>query len=937
MPPKCLNSECTSTDKTLVEARRFVCAYYNLTFKPYRRVCTNCLEISIMHHNRIRSQFKSSQCILNDIPIVDDSVVLSDDEFEENDKIVKNITNIETIKKNIELVLEHVNPVLNDQNLTCKKFLTDMENKLSKEKQSINSIISSVNNDIQDIWSKMFSKNQTIYNHREEIEIVEPTNFEENDVIALGNELVKLPNDLPEEGIPRRRLLKQGDKVYAMQFSLLQPWFEAVIIAPVSEAYFSINFCNTSGEKILNYKNMAYLHVNKTQYPVGTRVIAKFNDTDESMTDNFYAGIVAEPPKTLNNFRYMIFFDDGYTQYVYHKDIRLVCRQSANVNEDVHENSKDFVKSYLDMYPERAMVKFNKKQLVRAEYDKKWYLTKVIDIDASLVQLKFLDFHYKHSEWMYRGSNRLHPIYSQKGKNKHGERIRNKLLANNNLNRSLNIPYVEIEYLGQSKEVDVSKQSQTVSNGDHGYIIKTDIPSTCPRPLAYKAHQCNHFCTLWVNYNESKTKYMHALTVPLHFGFQRSTIGTKVVYTTPCGCKITNLEEMYMYLKATDNQMTIDFFDFSSVLNPLAEYKNENYKAILDDVSYESEFRPISLVNNLNTSLPPLMTYMTKRKPMNGVNMNTDTKFLTCCDCTDNCEDKTKCSCWQLTYSGQHVLPRIYKDRDIGYIYKRLNNCVYTGIYECNSACKCSNTCLNRVVQQPIIHKLQVFLTEKKGWGIRTLNDIPKGSFVSTYVGYVYTEKDVENDSVTNGDEYLADLDYIETVEKIKEDYESDVVPPEDESNDELSSDEEFQPCSNVMKSMYGSEMALRRRNAHSANTETNGKHRLSKLNTEQTVETKHKSIRSYFDNDESVFILDAKIGGNIGRYFNHSCEPNLFIQNVFVDTHDVRFPWVACFALNFIPAGTELTWDYGYAVGSVDGKTLLCNCESKHCRKRLL
>jgi len=29
-----------------------------------------------------------------------------------------------------------------------------------------------------------------------------------------------------------------------------------------------------------------------------------------------------------------------------------------------------------------------------------------------------------------------------------------------------------------------------------------------------------------------------------------------------------------------------------------------------------------------------------------------------------------------------------------------------------------------------------------------------------------------------------------------------------------------------------------------------------------------------------------------------HSCDPNVFVQNVFVDTHDLRFPWVAFFAL---------------------------------------
>ena len=68
-----------------------------------------------------------------------------------------------------------------------------------------------------------------------------------------------------------------------------------------------------------------------------------------------------------------------------------------------------------------------------------------------------------------------------------------------------------------------------------------------------------------------------------------------------------------------------------------------------------------------------------------------------------------------------------------------------------------------------------------------------------------------------------------------------------------------------------------------------------------------------------------------------HSCEPNTFVQNVFVDTQDLHFPWIALFARSYIRAGTELTWDYGYEVGSVPGKEKLCHCGAKKCRGRLL
>ncbi len=68
------------------------------------------------------------------------------------------------------------------------------------------------------------------------------------------------------------------------------------------------------------------------------------------------------------------------------------------------------------------------------------------------------------------------------------------------------------------------------------------------------------------------------------------------------------------------------------------------------------------------------------------------------------------------------------------------------------------------------------------------------------------------------------------------------------------------------------------------------------------------------FYNEDFNYIIDAKSHGNMARYINvsdyrgylsylltpfhtqHSCDPNLFVQNVFVDTHDLRFPWVAFF-----------------------------------------
>merc|ERR1712098_466411 len=71
-----------------------------------------------------------------------------------------------------------------------------------------------------------------------------------------------------------------------------------------------------------------------------------------------------------------------------------------------------------------------------------------------------------------------------------------------------------------------------------------------------------------------------------------------------------------------------------------------------------------------------------------------------------------------------------------------------------------------------------------------------------------------------------------------------------------------------------------------------------AKENAEKTEseEPKFKSVRKYFGPNEESYIMDAMTQGNVGRYLNHSCDPNVFVQNVFVDSHDLRFPTIAFF-----------------------------------------
>lgn len=78
-------------------------------------------------------------------------------------------------------------------------------------------------------------------------------------------------------------------------------------------------------------------------------------------------------------------------------------------------------------------------------------------------------------------------------------------------------------------------------------------------------------------------------------------------------------------------------------------------------------------------------------------------------------------------------------------------------LFECNPACNCNAiTCNNRVVQNGLIQRFQLFRTISKGWGIKTLRFIPKGAYVCEYIGEILSDSEADH---REDDSYLFDLD----------------------------------------------------------------------------------------------------------------------------------------------------------------------------------
>ncbi|XP_012530724.1 histone-lysine N-methyltransferase eggless isoform X2 [Monomorium pharaonis] len=1095
----CVNFKCTSGINMKV-APSFACAFYGVSLekKKKRIICQECFDAALEHQKELVKAFVENKSIIDcNFPDHTMEVEISDSDDSDEEK-KKEPDNNEYIPEDV--LLDIKDKLDGTMSYIYKKYNVEQHAKvacenLKKRWRNICAANDSLNTEIREIMRTMDKMRNDLYeDFRPQIKMLEELQINDTitenvhslvatkkvtqvrvppssllqdnqlEVLAIepSNSKETIVHNVPPTGPLIKRSPEVDDIVYVMKNPVV-PWIKAKIQNIISSNPWSVRVKllqkrYNSATKNVSGKQLAITNLSKVMIPVGTRVIAIFHDV---VSNNYYSGIIAETPKSINKYRYLVFFDDGYAQYVIHNDIFLVWETSPRIWEDIPSESREFVKKYLESYPERPMVKLQPGQMVKTEWNGKWWLARVVQVDASLVQMHFdAD---RRTEWIYRGSTRLGPLYievlkanTRQLQQSGSAHTRHRIPATFNKN---NLPYVEYT---SNVEEDVQAQNVQTEKTSVATSVTSSTPSTAPQqsravakkstakrhnnvdisstynstvetkpshsivfyhtqrkyePKKYVLHKCGPKCIKSIKVSPDDLKGLSPLSIPLLCGWHRQLCkfskGKKVIlYQTPCGIRLRNMEELHRYLRITNSTLSVDLFDFDYWVRAFADFVVEKCFINIKDLSYGVENIPIPCVNDLDHTQPDTIRYTTRREPTEGVNLNLDPAFLCSCDCEDDCQDKTKCQCWQLTIQGATLGGKV-PNTAVGYIYKRLPEPVTTGIYECNSGCKCSvKTCLNRVVQHPLGLRLQVFKTGPRGWGIRCLNDIPHGAFICIYAGRLLTEQGANEGGKNYGDEYLAELDYVEVVEGFKEGYESDVLesempvsPAEDNKKKEITgvsdeeedntkestndSDEDFNIDKYVAlnkdlelettaeSSSIRKRLRKRKRNEidnqpdmseeNSEDGSTRGLENTSKSNEildtinisddddsrndmrrepsrfEPSVEpkqierSKFKSARDYFGEDEAVYVMDAKTTGNIGRYLNHSCDPNVFVQNVFVDTHDVRFPWVAFFALQYIKAGQELTWNYSYDVGSIPGKVIICKCGAANCRGRLL
>uniref|UniRef100_A0A8C1AM07 Euchromatic histone-lysine N-methyltransferase 2 n=1 Tax=Cyprinus carpio carpio TaxID=630221 RepID=A0A8C1AM07_CYPCA len=257
-------------------------------------------------------------------------------------------------------------------------------------------------------------------------------------------------------------------------------------------------------------------------------------------------------------------------------------------------------------------------------------------------------------------------------------------------------------------------------------------------------------------------------------------------------------------------------------------------RIICSDVAQGYENVPIPCVNGVDDEgCPSDYKYIAENCETSTMNIDRNITHLQHCSCTDDCSS-SNCLCGQLSI-------RCWYDKDHR-LLQEFNKIEPPLIFECNMACSCHKTCKNRVVQAGIKVRLQLYRTEKMGWGVRALQDIPQGSFICEYVGELISDAEAD---VREDDSYLFDLD----------------------------------------------------------------------------------------NKDGEVYCIDARYYGNISRFINHLCDPNIIPVRVFMLHQDLRFPRIAFFSSRDIFTGQELGFDYGDRFWDIKSKYFTCQCGSEKCK----
>lgn len=704
----CLNVDCLKKSDIFLEAPEFLINHFHLKKRQKELfVCEYCYNEVIESYGELCGALEDIQPLFSkkikytDLVEIIDS---SDDDDDTNDIVNDNRQTFDT--NTLALIENELESVI-AETLEKVDIATQMDwNRQILTQKMDNNEADCVNlmNDMNELQKRFDVVFKNTYNIRHTfIEEVQSLDLQTLKPTQICNETYPPSEELIHPDI------EYNTMYYTFRNKQISRWLPCKVVKKIKtvggETEYTVQFCkqkvHLTNIKTIPRKYLAYGRCPDVRLNIGVRVIALY-DSSRDLTstkangvlrNNFYPGVIAEPLTMYTKWRYLVFFDDGYVQYVSHENIRVVCESTDNVWESIEEpGARTFIEGYVrDLKKKRAIVQVRCGQRIQAEYAGRWYNAIVRDVDGSLVQVYFEE--HRRYEWIYRGSTRLLHLY-QKINNVASVPSRNdpvieyiEIFDEKEPERSLDPPKEELPKpkTPPPRPLTPPKNTRTFASQavrdtpqqKHQKAKKSTTPQ--PKPAVqhmnnstiyvdedkpkgkvvyytakkhidvkkYVNHECQPTCLVVVQHNLASYS---PLSKPLLSGFERQICKTKynknkyVVYRAPCGRRLRDMHEMHKYLRITHCKLNVENFTFDPLIHCLAEYVMESFVMKKPDLSGGIEKMPVQLVNCYDNTMPPPCIYSAKRIPTEGVNLNLDSEFLCGCDCIDDCLGKQSIS-----------------------------------------------------------------------------------------------------------------------------------------------------------------------------------------------------------------------------------------------------------------------------------------------------
>lgn len=271
--------------------------------------------------------------------------------------------------------------------------------------------------------------------------------------------------------------------------------------------------------------------------------------------------------------------------------------------------------------------------------------------------------------------------------------------------------------------------------------------------------------------------------------------------------------------------------------------------------------------------------------------------FKIICNCINGCFEDCVCARYNKQYLEKNPPYKVLKNKKNPKLIKKEiiqeNIKPFTHIFECSEFCSCNkNLCnyqllgwknLKMVKESELIVKRykKTFKNSDDNiimWGLMTNIKIPKNTLVIEYIGEIISKGEADlrgNYYDTIGKNYLFDLT-----------------------------------------------MAVE----YKGQTKSGALFCIDNYMRYRKIEEKNNLLKDF------PLCIDGFYYGNLSRFINHSCDPNLQVLSIHVENREILLPRVVLFSTREIQAGEELTFDYNCYPLSSD-KELRCACSEPSCR----